>query len=274
MDGAYWSGMTDALARKTCRHDVVDAIISARAGRGFTARVADLLTPPDAQHKLAMGSVPSYGLTLAHADISGFELCPWRTVSCSATCVLSNGNGRYASVQRAWQWRTDLFANDPVSAAYRLGWELGKAVRVKGEILFRPDVNSDASWHRVLPAIGQTPGVTVYGYTKNPAVLAPTFSAPGFNYAYSWNERSKLTRVQDHLARGGAVAVVTSRGKGKPVDVDAVRAFFDVGADVDVRDADTTDEWMLTDRAVIGDLTAKGKARALIGRSGFIVSVY
>jgi hypothetical protein len=275
LESAYWEGYGAGLAPRTaCRADVVAAIVAARVGRGFKARPGDLLTPPDAQHKLDMASVKSYGLTLAHADLSGFELCSWRTAACTAVCVLNNGNGRYDSVRRAWLWRTDLWTAEPERAAYRMGWELGRAVRKYGHILFRPDVNSDAAWHRILPAMGRTPGVTVYGYSKNPAVMSPTFRADGFRYAYSWNEKSNIARVGEHLARDGKLAAVTGRKRGQPVDADAVRAYFGVGPEVAVADADLTDEWMLADGPVIGDLTAKGDARRLIGHSRFVVDCY
>lgn len=276
-------GYFDGRDGFACPAHVADAIITCRVYRGFAPRVADLLTPPDAQHKLSMAVVPSYGMTLAHADMSGHELCPWRTEGCTATCVVSNGNGRYDSVQRAWLWRTDLWLEYPLAAAYRLGWELGRAVRKHGEILFRPDVNSDAAWHRVTPWLGHLEGVTVYGYTKNPAVLDARVQVDGglhgFRYAYSWNERSRLARVQPHLARGGRVAVVTNRSKGQAVDAAAVRAFFGVPSSVAVVDADATDEWIVNGPrskhvGVIGDLTAKGQARSLIGKSDFVVCCY
>jgi hypothetical protein len=66
--------------------------------------------------------------------------------------------------------------------------------------------------------------------------------------------------------RGGAVAVVTSRVKGTPVG-----SVFPFGTTASAVDADITDEWMLTPGAVVGDLSAKGKARKLIGRSRFVV---
>lgn len=274
IDERYRAGVTDGKHGLPCPPVVESNIMHVRQNRGFRAVVANLLTPPDAQHKLAMGSIPSYGMTLAHADISGTELCAWRTDSCSAVCVLNNGNGRYDSVRRAWLWRTDLWINHPLSAAYRMGWEIGRALRVKTEILFRPDVNSDVAWHRIIPSLGNTDGMTVYGYSKNPALLADGFMADGFMYAFSWSEKANLDKVRRHLLNGGKVAVVTSRKRGSSINPDAVRAFFGVPDTVTVADADVTDEWMLSDGPVIGDLTAKGKARDLIGVSGFVVAVY
>ena len=126
----------------------------------------------------------------------------------------------------------------------------------------------------MLPGLAHLPGVTTYGYTKNPAVLSEGFSAPGFVHSYSWNERSKMSRVQAYLDRGGKLAVVTNRRKHADVDADAVRAFFGADCSVAVADADATDEWMLADGPVIGDLTAKGRARQLIGVSAFVVVAY
>jgi hypothetical protein len=84
-----------------------------------------------------------------------------------------------------------------------------------------------------------------------------------------------VDKVRRHLERGGKVAVVTSRKKGQPIDVEALREFFGIkDFGVSFVDADKTDEWMLSEGAVIGDLSAKGKARQLIGDSTFVVDVY
>jgi hypothetical protein len=251
------------------------ALIKARAGRGFKPVVADMLTAPKHNDKLEAASVPSYGLTLAHEQIhEKYNLCPWAG-DCTKVCVLNNGNGRYDSVRRAWLWRTDFLADAPLFAVQRIGWELGRAVRNHGEILFRPDVNSDLGWHRFLPSLGILPGVTTYGYTKNPLQLHRHDAriSSGFHYAYSHNESSDRGDEHRHLMGGGKIAVVTSRRKGQPVSADALREFFGVDDSVAVVDADVTDEWMLPEGGIIGDLSAKGYARRLIGVSDFVVRV-
>lgn len=254
-------------------HDEADwRIADLREEFGFKRRVAPLLTPPDAQHKLSMASMPSFGLTLAHAEMSSVNMCPWRG-DCEEPCVVSNGNGRYDSVQRAWLWRTEFAAWSPYLFVDRLGEELGMAVSKYGNVLFRPDVNSDAAWHRLLPALGEVRAVRPYGYTKNKGILGH-HKIGGFTYAYSWNEKSNVDAVRQHLLAGGCVAVVTNRSKGERVDGAALRRFFGVeGAGVRVADADVTDEWMFKP-STIGDLTAKGKARKMIGKSAFVVVVY
>ena len=112
-----------------------------------------------------------------------------------------------------------------------------------------------------------------YTENSNSDILKNDGWQDGIRVAYSWNENSNLRRVQSFLYSGGAVAVVTNRRPHDPIDKDAVRRAMGVGPEVEVVDADLTDEWMFGS-GVIGDLSAKGKARDLIGRSGFIVSAY
>lgn len=274
--GAYLKhGYRDAVMDRKPFHGN-EVIKQVRQEQGFNPVVASLLTAPQFNMKLNGSKVATYGMTLAHADISNYELCAWRG-DCTKVCVLNNGNGRYDSVRKAWIWRTHLWGQYPAAASYRLGWELGRAVVKHGDILFRPDVNSDLSWHKHLPELGTLRGVTVYGYTKNPARLAHNSDEiyGNFNYCYSWNENSDVDKVRAHLERGGKVAVVTSRKKGEPINVEALREFFGINNfGVSFVDADKTDEWMLSEGAVIGDLSAKGKARQLIGDSTFVVDVY
>lgn len=249
-----------------------------RLRHGFQCKHAPFLTAGETNHKLDGASVYTMGRTLAHADLSEYEACTFRG-ECTDPCVVGNGNGRYASTQRAWLWRTDLLATHPDVAGYVEGWELGRAVSKHGKILFRPDVNSDTrpwkwAWEYSTPSFRRR--VTVYGYSKDPSILgcADGMRANNFHYAYSWNERSNLERVRAHLAEGGNVAVVTSRRKGQEPNRRALRLMF--GDRVSVADADATDEWMLARRkhGIVGDLSAKGKARQLIGTSAFVLCTH
>ena len=283
LDATFRAGVDSARAGVYPRADF-DVVRAIRALHGFQSKVAPLLTPPDANHKLDGASVPSYGLTLYHfrsvmpergrsAPRLSINACP-SAGHCVKVCVLNNGHGRWDSTKRAWLWRTELVARHPESFARILAWELVKAQRKHGAILFRPNVNSDVAWQRVLPSLtdGYVSGVTSYGYSKLPETLdGDGWLGSTYRVAYSWNERSDAERVSAFLARGGAVAVVSSRRKGASV-TDALP--FDVGPAWPlghVVDADSSDEWMLAS-SVVGDLSAKGKARELIGKSKFVVT--
>lgn len=250
---------------KTLAGNLKDLVASVREIYGFARQHAPLLTPPDANMKLHKASVPTYGLTLQHhkstlASGRKVNLCPWAG-ECVKVCVLDNGSCAYPSVQRARMWRTHLFKEHPEAFSYILGFELERAVRRHGSILFRPNVNSDVRWERLLPSLtsGEAFGDAVlsYGYTKGTYVLeGDGWVGSHYRVAYSWNEKSDAhaQTVVGFLGRGGSMAVVTDRWKGEPVK--------DHGP-WQVADADLTDEWIFG--IGIGDLSAKGKARNMPG---------
>lgn len=259
-------GERDALA------DANADWLSVRGQFGFTS-VTPLLTPPSANLKLDKGYVPSFGFTGQHyvmrlPDGMTINSCPWAG-HCTKVCVLDNGNGRYDSVQRSRRARMTFMVRHTESFFTLLGFELGRAVGKYGRILFRPDVNTDLAWHEFAPTLWDGSlfgdGLDGYGYTKDRSVLlGDGWLAPHLRVSYSWNETSSalLDRVGSFVGRGGSVAVVTNR---KPKS--EVSQWSDIGR---VVDADKTDEWMF-EPGVIGDLSAKGKARDLIGKSDFVM---
>jgi len=272
----YHSPSGDALlAYQRKRNDAT--IADVRAMYGFNRTVGNLLTPPDANMKLGKTERTTYGLTLQHyvtklVDGVTINMCPWAG-NCTKVCVLDNGSGRYDSVQRARKWRTDLLVLHPETFFVRLGYELTRAVDKHGEINFRPNVNQDVMWELWLEYLfsgefldGQ---VWSYGYTKNPDVLAGDGNLfPYYRVAFSHNENHPLdfvnARYEDFLNRGGSIAVVTNRKAGDDVAQWAMQHR--------VVDADIADDWMF-ESGVIGDLSAKGRARKLIGESGFVAQL-
>jgi hypothetical protein len=278
LDAVFRAGVDAALAGVKPRADyAVEA--SVRVRHGFVELAPDMLTPPSANVKLDKAVVPSYGLTLFHhrsrlaatetSAALSINACPWAG-ACVKVCVLNNGNGRYDSTRRGWLWRTDFLARHPESFARVLAWELVRAVRKHGAILFRPNVNSDVSWHRILPSLcdGYVSGVLSYGYSKDPDLLGSDgWLGDAYRVAFSWNEHADASAVSAFLARGGSVAVVSARGKR-----DATLSLFPFAHVGAVVNADLTDEWVLAS-GTVGDLSAKGKARALVGKSRFVVDV-
>ena len=229
---------------------------------------ASLLTAPSSNMKLDKSVVPAYGLTLQHYVqklTTGVTVnaCPWAG-DCVKMCVLDNGNGAYPAVQRARRAKTEFLGRYPNHFAFILGYELARAVRKDGEILFRPNVNSDVEWQRIAPALcnGEIIDVKMYGYSKDPSVMnSDGWLGKAYRVAFSANENAQISSVsvQGFIARGGSVAVVTDR---KPKT--DITAWAD-----NIMNADLTDEWIFQS-GVIGDLSAKGKARRFVGTTNFI----
>jgi hypothetical protein len=264
-----------------------------RARHGFVERYADLLTEPSANLKLDKGEMPAYGLTLQHYVTNLGRLpgsgnrqlvvnaCP-NAGDCTKVCVLDNGNGRYDRVQRARKAKTEFLATQPHHFVFLLGYELARAVRKHGKILLRPNVNSDVQWEKVLPSLTQGTvfgdAVKSYGYTKLESVL-DTDGWLGSHYRVDFSASERLGieshRVRAFIHRGGSVAVVTDRKPKSPVSehwpyaLGVTSLLYGITA----VDADVSDEWVFQE-GVIGDLSAKGKARSLIGKSGFVLGVY
>jgi hypothetical protein len=238
-----------------------------REANGFKYDAPKLLTYPANQAKLKKSKVFTVGLTLQHANVSGVETCPWRG-ECASICVLDGGNGRYENTQRARNVKTQFLYQHPNAFMVLLGHELRGLSANYGRVLVRLNVNSDLRWYRILPDLvnGRTlPNVHFYDYTKNGAVLSGSgMVARNYRAVYSVNESSDLVKVRAFVARGGTAAIVTTRNK----TTTPPKRFMGLR----VVDGDSTDN-RYDERGVWVDLSAKGKARALINKSEFVRSI-
>lgn len=238
-----------------------------RKENGFSS-YSNLLTYPEAQHKLKKSAIYTVGLTIQHADVSGFETCAWRG-HCTSVCVLDNGNGRYITVQKARNVKTQFLAKNPNSFMVILASEIHKMSQIHDKVLLRLNVNSDIRWHLVLEELSngheQLRNVFLYDYTKNPAILS-TGGMVGFRYrqVYSVSENSDMARVLSFVKRGGTAAIVTNRQKNSPT--------IDSFLGVKVLDGDKHDDRYHETGAWI-DLAAKGKARKMTDL-GFVQNIY
>jgi hypothetical protein len=240
---------------------------SFRESHGFKYDAPKLLTYPASQAKLGKSKEFTVGLTLQHAAVSGVETCPWRG-ECARVCVLDNGNGRYANTQQGRNVKTLFLYEHPQEFTRLLAHELRGLSASYERVLVRLNVNSDLRWYRILPQLvdGSTFGnVFFYDYTKNAAVLSGSgMVAANYRAVYSVNESSNLAKVAAFIARGGTAAVVTTRKKNTPPP----STFMGLP----VVDGDSTDN-RFDERGAWVDLAAKGKARALIGRSEFVRAI-
>lgn len=232
-----------------------------REQNGFKNSAPDLFTHPANQAKLGKSDTYTLGLTLQHADVSGYETCAWRTESCTATCVLDNGNGRYDRVQHARNVKTQFLAKYPRWFVILLVDEIMRTADTYDKVLVRMNVNSDLRWYEIIPSlfVGEKRicNVDFYDYTKNPAILRGNgMVLPKYRLCFSLSENDsrRMNKVDNFVSNGGTVAVVTVRKKSEQPPV--------VWRDKPVVDGDLTDD-RFHERGVFVDLSAKGKARKL-----------
>lgn len=238
-----------------------------RESKGFKYDAPKLFTYPASQAKLGKSKEFTVGLTLQHAAVAGVETCPWRG-DCARMCVLDGGNGRYANTQKGRDIKTQFLYESPVAFTRLLIEELRGLAAKYERVLVRLNVNSDLRWHRILPELvgGELfPNVYFYDYTKNAAILSGAgMVARNYRAVYSVNESSDIDKVRAFVSRGGTAAIVTTRNKNTPPP-----SMF---MGLPVLDGDATDN-RYDERGAWIDLAAKGKARALIGKSEFIRAI-
>jgi hypothetical protein len=117
---------------------------------------------------LAKGSIPIYGLTLAPAGLSGYQLCPWRSPECEAACLgKTAGRSRFSNVQEARIAKTKYLMEHPYEFFRQLYEELDNAWRKhNGKFAFRSNVLSDIPWEKIAPQLYDFAEWN-YDYTKS-----------------------------------------------------------------------------------------------------------
>ena len=174
------------------------------------------LSPPDYNSKLVKGQAHGWqtiSLSLAPSDISGIDVCPFKTEECAASCIgHSAGNaGRYPAVLKARIMRTRFLFTYPEAAMGLMAHEL-LSLRVKlgmrAKIAFRMNAFSDIVHESLNPGLlmyAQSLGIQLYDYTKvSPRMLRP-FTGYDLTLSYSgenWDE------CVDTLNNNGRVSMV------------------------------------------------------------------
>jgi hypothetical protein len=226
------------------------------------ASVPPLLSPPASNVKMAKSATPTYGLSLAPADMSGdWNTCTWSTPLCRNACVLvTAGKGTLPSVRAARVLKTRFLGEHPQAFVTILHDELRRAVLKHGAIVARLNVASDLRWERIAPSLLATPGVGFYDYTKAP--VGQRDGIDGYRLTYSVSERpASTTNALDALTNLANAAVVFDRAN----DLPATWHGFPVV------DGDLTDDRTQDPRGSVVGLRAKGSARGTVGTlDGFV----
>ena len=183
-----------------------------------------LLTSGNA--KIVKGEKLGYitkGLHFAPANLSGFEVCRWRSKGCTAACLDTAGRGQMNMIQESRIAKTKLFFEQQFDFLEKLQKEIGNTIKLatKKEMtaVFRPNLTSDIAWESVFfdeerpqTIFDKFPETQFYDYTKSFMRMAqfinrnPEFPS-NYHLTFSRSETNQKL-VEMVLEMGGNVAVV------------------------------------------------------------------
>ena len=220
---------------------------------------------PKIQKGTKMGYL-SFILHLAPADLSGKEVCPKRTVGCTAACLNKAGRGgmfrkgeNTNTIQKARIRKTEYFFNNRADFMLDLVADIRKAIKFaerKGLIpVFRLNGTSDLSWEKYDAIPGQNifemfPTVQFYDYTK--VLGRKTAQYPNYHLTFSKADGNDSDVAEALLQGMSVVAVYDEIPEGVP-------------------SADETDLRFLDPKGIMLGLKAKGPAKK--DYSGFVIRI-
>ncbi len=190
-----------------------------------------LLSAGDTDPKLSKGNELPYLsmiLRLAPGNQSGYEVCPNRSVLCTAGCLNFAGHGQFSSTQVARNTRTQFFFEDRPAFMAQLVREItnlvARAKKQNRTPAIRLNGTSDIGWGRIgairdgityRNVFDAFPEVQFYDYTKVDLRIGGEI-APNYYLTYSLAEDNDTSAVRA-LNEGMNVAVVMNVKKGVPL---------------------------------------------------------
>jgi hypothetical protein len=233
--------------------------------------VRSLLTDGDDNPKLAKSNQAgrqyrTWGLSLAPANASGYQVCSSRSPACAAGCLHYQGRARvFASIPAARIAKTIAYFEHRAWFESQLRWELDGIVRRGKQAGFTPAVRlnvlSDILWERQLPWVFEHyRGIVYYDYSKHFRRMLRWCRGDlpsNYHLTFSRSETNKAAALEV-LRAGGNVAVVFRS--------DQLPSFWQ---GYPVINGDETDLRFLDPPNVVVGLYAKGTMRQ--DDSGFVV---
>ena len=197
-----WAAISDAANR------AYDYIVESGNNPLRVNYPSGLLTKPGANTKLSKASpLPIWGLTLAPAGASGYQLCPWRSPECEAACLgITAGRSKFSNVQQARINKTRYLMEDPFGFYCELFHELQTRASRGGPFAMRWNVLSDIPIESVCTRALNLPTVN-YDYTKSYLRALASLSRKHYRLTLSYSGHN-LEECLDYLDRGGNVAMV------------------------------------------------------------------
>jgi hypothetical protein len=209
----------------------------------------------------------SFGIHLAPAKLSGFNVCKDASKGCAAACLNTAGMGVYSTVQKARIEKTKLFFSDKPAFLAQLKKEISAAIRKaeKHEMIpcFRLNLTSDLPWEKIKfekqTIFDLFPNVQFYDYTKSPSRMTQFLAGElplNYHLTFSRSESNGELALA-FLKSGGNVAMVFRK---------SLPAFY---YGKRVVDGDETDLRFLDGKGVIVGLKEKGLAKK--DATGFVL---
>jgi hypothetical protein len=160
----------------------------------------------------------TYGLHLAPANLSGFNVCKDASAGCAAACLNTAGRGKMTMVQTARIKKTLFFFKDKQGFLAELWQEAAKSIKSAARKnmtpCFRLNLTSDLPWEKIKfngQSIFDTfPSIQFYDYTKSPERMTAFLSGTlpkNYHLTFSRSE-SNGSLAEAFLASGGNVAMV------------------------------------------------------------------
>ena len=160
----------------------------------------------------------TYGIHLAPASLSGFNVCDSSSAGCRWACLNTAGRGAMTSVQRARIKKTLFFFKDKQGFLAELWAEVAKSIKSAARKnmtpCFRLNLTSDLPWEKI-KFNGQSvmeafPTVQFYDYCKSPERMTKFVNGEmpkNYHLTFSRSETNGALALA-FLKSGGNVAMV------------------------------------------------------------------
>ena len=160
----------------------------------------------------------TYGLHLAPANLSGFNVCKDASKGCAAACLNTAGRGAMNSVQKARIKKTLFFFQDKQGFLAELWAEVAKSIKSAARKnmtpCFRLNLTSDLPWEKIKfngqSVIEAFPDVQFYDYCKSPERMTKFVNGEmpkNYHLTFSRSESNGALALA-FLRSGGNVAMV------------------------------------------------------------------
>ena len=159
------------------------------------------------------------GIHLAPANLSGYEVCRWRSKGCTMACLNTAGRGIMQRTQDSRIAKTKLFFEQRFDFFTKLSKEITSTIKSaskKGmQAVFRPNLTSDIPWESEFNEDGQNifekhSSTQFYDYTKSFKRMKAFLNGElpsNYHLTFSCSETNeKIAKLV--LEMGGNVAVV------------------------------------------------------------------